>query len=220
MRLFWAVFIAVCTLIGASYHYAGVSGEPAESLTTIDAPDARGLVARAGERKPSLAPVYRVPLRVHLGESGLGETERREVLEEINEIWLAQAGICFAIHIVTHDQVMVTGADLWFSPTVSGYEDLNGYFRDDHEMRVRDWPDLGPAQNPARHPAARTAAHELGHLFGLSHRQNAHDNLMRSKTYGWHLSADEIKEARRTAARKVLSDGSPDRCGLAHAPEP
>jgi hypothetical protein len=147
----------------------------------------------------------------------MGEEERREVLDEINEIWLAQAGICFAFHIVTHDLAMEGGADLWFSPTISGYEDLNGYYKSDREMRVRDRPDLGPARNPARHPAARTAAHELGHLLGLPHRQDSHDNLMRSKTYGWQLSADEVKRARHTAASMALPDGLPGRCGVTNA---
>jgi hypothetical protein len=181
----------------------------------IDPTDAHDVVAVTDEAKPRLAPVCRVPLRVHLGESGLGEEERSEVLEEINGIWLAQAGICFEIHIVTHDQIMATGADLWFSPTISGHEDLNGYFKGDHEIRVRDWPDIGPAQKPAKHPAARTAAHELGHLFGLSHRQDSGDNLMRSKTYGWRLSTAEIENARHIAATKALPDGSPGDCGTA-----
>src|SRR3990172_6512595 len=38
-------------------------------------------------------PVYRIPLRVHLGQSGRSPAEFKAILKEINDIWLSQAGI-------------------------------------------------------------------------------------------------------------------------------
>jgi hypothetical protein len=90
---------------------------------------------------------------------------------------------------------------------------MNGVYRSDHDIRVRDTPNLGPADHPARHPAARTAAHELGHGLGLSHRQDSDDNLMRSKTFGWRLNREEVRTARETARAKALPDRSLPGCG-------
>ncbi len=160
-------------------------------------------------------PLYRIPLRVHLGGSGMRTSGYREVLGEINDIWLSQAGICFEMHVVASDEVSPTGMDIWFAPAIAGYDHLNGYYSGDHDMRVRDFPALGPAPNPARHPAARTAAHEFGHALGLPHRQDSNDNLMRSKTYGWHLSLTEVYMARQAAVLKALPDLTPHRCNVA-----
>lgn len=51
------------------------------------------------------------------------------------------------------------------------------------------------------------------HVFGLHHRQDSDDNLMRAKTFGWQLNEDEIRSARAVAARKALRDLSLLRCG-------
>ncbi len=62
----------------------------------------------------AFAKVYRIPLRVHLGKSGRPVKEWIPVLEEINHIWLSQAGICFEIETVLHDGIMNKGMDIWF----------------------------------------------------------------------------------------------------------
>jgi hypothetical protein len=158
-------------------------------------------------------PVYRVPLRVHLGESGRSPEEFTVILEEINDIWLSQAGICFEMQIVLDEEPMKLGMDIWFLPVLPSDPGLNGCFQDEHSIQVRDTPILGSADHPAHYPAARTAAHECGHGLSLHHRQDSDDNLMRSKTYGWQLNAKEVQEARRAAAGKALQDTSLRNCG-------
>jgi len=151
-------------------------------------------------------PVYRIPLRVHLGESNRSPQDFRDILDEINHIWLSQAGICFEMQVVLNDEPLERGMDLWFLPVLPGDPGMNGYFRSDHDIQVRDTPVLKPAGHPARYPAARTAAHECGHGLSLSHRQDSDDNLMRSKTYGWQLNDQEIRAARRAASKMALPD--------------
>jgi hypothetical protein len=153
-----------------------------------------------------LGPVYRIPLRVHIGESGRNPQELKDILDEINHIWLSQAGIFFVMQVVPDDEPLEQGMDIWFMPVLQGDPSLNGYFRSDHDIQVRDTPILKPAEHPARHPAARTAAHECGHGLSLPHRQDSDDNLMRSKTYGWQLNAQEIRDARKAAAMMALPD--------------
>lgn len=155
-------------------------------------------------------PVYRIPLRVHLGGSARPAEEWGPILEEINSIWLSQAGICFEVRTVSHDEPSAQGFDLWFEATLP---DWNGFYRDEHDMHVRDTPDLRPARRTARSPAARTAAHELGHALQISHRQDSDDNLMRSKSYGMRLHADEVQKARYHARQYALPDTGPSRCG-------
>ncbi len=155
-------------------------------------------------------PVYRIPLRVHLDGSSRPQVEWIPILEEINSIWLSQAGICFEIEIVDHDVKRTSGLDIWFESNIPQW---NGYYRDEHDIHVRDDPDLHPATHPARFSAARTAAHELGHALKLRHRQNSDDNLMRSKTFGWQLHSDEIIKARIAAKALTVGDTSPEHCG-------
>ena len=146
-------------------------------------------------------PVYHIPLRVHLGDSNRAPKDWLPILEEINFIWFSQAGICFEIHTVSHDNELETGFDLWFESTIP---DWNGYYTDLHDIHVRDNPDLRPAKHPADSSAARTAAHELGHALSLGHKQDSDDNLMRSKTYGWQLHDDETAQARTTSRKLVF----------------
>ena len=153
-----------------------------------------------------LGPVYRIPLRVHIGESKRSMQEFRDILNEINHIWLSQAGILFVMQVVLDDEPSEQGMDIWFMPVLQGNRGMNGYFRSDHDIQVRDTPVLKPAEHPARYPAARTAAHEFGHGLSLPHRQDSDDNLMRSKTYGWQLNAKEIRDARKAAAEMALTD--------------
>ena len=159
-----------------------------------------------------LEPVYRVPLRVHLGQSRRSPADFRVMLEEINGIWLVQAGICFEMQTVLDDEPLERGMDIWFLPVLPEGAEMNGYYRNDHYILVRDTPILGPASHPARYPAARTAAHECGHGLSLFHRQDSDDNLMRSKTLGWQLNSREVQEARKAAAQKALPDTAPRRC--------
>ncbi len=159
-------------------------------------------------QSPPYLPVYRVKLRVHLAGSGRAPQEFIPIFDEINDIWWSQAGICFEIEAVGHDKTLADGLDMWFSPYIGG---LNGYY-DGYDIQMTDDPALQPAANPAMYSAARTAAHELGHALGLPHRQESDDNLMRSKTYGWQLSNEEIEAARGVAAKIAESDTTPIRC--------
>ena len=161
---------------------------------------------------PVVEPVYRIPLRVHLGQSGRSPADFKVMLEEINRIWLDQAGICFEMQIVLDDEPLERGMDIWFLPILPGGAEMNGYYRDDHYIQVRDTPILGPASHPACYPAARTAAHEFGHGLSLFHRQDSDDNLMRSKTLGWQLNSREVQEARKAAVQKAMPDTAPGRC--------
>jgi hypothetical protein len=161
--------------------------------------------------RPPRSPVYRIPLRIHLGDSERPLQEWIAILEEINHIWLSQAGICFEMHTVYHDYVLDNGMDIWFSPGRGKI--LNGYFSDEHEIWVKDTPDLRPAPIPSKYAASRTAAHELGHGLNLSHREDADNNLMRSQTRGWKLNEEEIKGARKRAAEIAISDMEELHCG-------
>jgi hypothetical protein len=167
-------------------------------------------LGQANRKSRVLEPVYRIPLIVHLGNSGRPTEEWIPILEEINSIWLSQAGICFEIRTVSHNEISGLGLDLWFEATLP---DWNGFYLDEHDMHVRDNPDLRPARRAAKFPAARTAAHELGHALRISHRQDSDDDLMRSKTYGMQLHADEVQTARRHAGKFALPDTGLVRCG-------
>jgi hypothetical protein len=200
-----AVLLALAVLVPTAGAQAGGASAP-------PAPGGH----RAAQDRPVPQPVYHIPLRVHLGKSGRHDAAAfRPVLDEINAIWLSQAGICFEMQIVETEDRRKVGMDLWFMPILPGGMWLNGYYRDDHEIHVRNRPELGPAEHPARHPAARTAAHELGHGLGLRHRQDSDDNLMRSRTSGWQLNDEEVRIARETAKHKALSDAAVRKCGIA-----
>lgn len=167
------------------------------------------------EASPAVAPknyepVYRIPLRVHLERSRRPAPKWKPILEEINSIWLSQAGICFEMEVVRNETPASRGFDLWFENTIPVW---NGYYGDPHDMHVRDDPDLRPAEHPAASSAARTAAHELGHALGLEHRQDSDDNLMRSKTYGWQLHPDEIMAAREAAGKFAAENQAKGGCG-------
>ena len=154
-------------------------------------------------------PVIQIPLRVHLGNSDRVPEKWLPILSEINFIWFSQAGICFEMHTVSHDEEFENGLDLWFESTIP---DWNGYFTDLHDIHVRDSPNLRPAKDPAGSSAARTAAHELGHALSLGYRQNSDVNLMCSKTYGWQLHKDEITQARKAAEELAAANRNTAPC--------
>jgi hypothetical protein len=163
------------------------------------------------QRSPYL-PVYHVPLRVHLDKSSRSVQAFIAILEEINQIWWTQAGICFEMQVVMNDSLLGSGIDIWFVPQINDNDSLNGIFSSKHSIYVRDTPILTPAASPARYAAARTAAHELGHALNLPHRQDSDDNLMRSKTYGWQLNREEIAVARSAAAARAIKNDGASSC--------
>lgn len=155
-------------------------------------------------------PVYHVPLRVHIAASSRPKEEFPRIFSEINAIWFSQARICFDIEAVRSDAEAERGLEMWFRPSIGA---LNGSY-DGEIILMKDHPTLAPAPHPAQEGAARTAAHELGHALGLHHAQNSADNLMRSKTYGWHLNRQEITQARNRAAKLAVSAGPETSCSL------
>lgn len=170
---------------------------------------------------PPQTPVYRIPLRIHRGDSGMGPTELGDVLEEMQWIWWSQAAICFEIEVVDHDDTMNVGYDLWFvtDPKSGNY---NGYYNGDHDIWTIDQPSLGSAPNPTEHPASRTSAHELGHGLNLSHYNNQPDSddaLMSSGKRGWELHDFEIDTARNRAAAKAIDDLTPIYCTPIDVPQ-
>ena len=203
------IYLSVFGLVVALLFFSQSEAAPDEGVLT-DVP-LKSIQAGANSLAPALLPVYRIKLRVHLANSSRTPQEFEPILAEINKIWQTQAGICFEIHTVDHDITLIDGLDMWFSPDIGGY---NGYYDGEH-IQMSDAPVLAHAANPARSPAARTAAHELGHALNLRHRQDSDENLMRSRTYGWHLNAQEIRHARETAADIAIKDTFPFNCGPA-----
>lgn len=203
------VYRSVLALLTALHVFAQAETAPAKAVLS----DALLNSEQAGVsgQAPNLLPLYRIKLRVHLADSSRTPEEFEPIFAEINNIWQTQAGICFEIHTVDHDNTLIDGLDMWFAPDIGGY---NGYYDGEH-IHMSDAPVLAHAPNPAKSSAARTAAHELGHALDLRHRQDSDDNLMRSRTYGWQLNEQEILQARETAADIALEDTAPLNCGPA-----
>jgi hypothetical protein len=198
--IYLSVFGLLVTFLSVTEDSLGQRAQSDAPLKSIQATE--NLLA------PALLPVYRIKLRVHLTNSSRTPQQFGPIFAEINRIWLIQAGICFEIQTVADDIILVDGLDMWFSPDIGGY---NGYYDGQH-IQMSDFPVLAHAANPAKSAAARTAAHELGHALNLRHRQDSDENLMRSRTYGWHLSIQEILNARETAADIAVQDTSPLDC--------
>ncbi|MEM6993995.1 MAG: hypothetical protein AAF721_26015 [Myxococcota bacterium] len=178
-------------------------------------PETSGDASSTGEpippvEPPPFLPLYRIPTRVHMANSALTDEELLGYLTEMNAIWRSQAGICFEIEVVDHEETMSIGYDMWFQPEVDGY---NGYYYGDHSIYVRDYPTLNDAPNPVGLPGARVAAHELGHALTLAHDQGSDDYLMRSGTEGWQIPMYQIDASRSRAEDKADADTSPEDCG-------
>jgi hypothetical protein len=188
-------------------HTAAYAGEPDVSSQLESS------ITPAKPKPSPPLPVYHIPLRIHLNESARPIAAFNEILEELKNIWWSQAGICFESQIVMNDDVKHLGFDIWFVPQINGSDSINGVYNNGHSIYVRDTPILRAAPNPAQHPAARTAAHELGHALGLPHRQDSDKNLMRSKSFGWHLNKDEIAIARKNAVSRAITDDVDILCG-------
>jgi hypothetical protein len=164
---------------------------------------------------PGRTPVYRINLRVHRGRSALPAAELRKSLEEMNSIWLSQAGVCFEITSVRDDSTAANGFDIWFVPEVPDPPGVNGVFKGDHDVWSRDYPNLRPAIKPVAYRAARTSAHELGHGLSLRHYDgfaDSADSLMGSGFLGWQLHDFEIEAARARARQKANPNLIPTSC--------
>jgi hypothetical protein len=197
----------------------------AEPDAATDAGDDAGPDASdddASVTPPPFTPLYRLAVRIHAGESALTDEQFTAVTAEVNQIWRAQAGVCFEFELVDHDE-LGPGFDIWYRAGESG--DPNGYYSGDNDIFSRDEPSLGAAPNPVQIPTARTTAHEFGHGLGLSHQDfgnacpdgngnlNCDDLLMRSGRRGFFLSEPEIETARGRAEDKALADTTPLDCG-------
>jgi hypothetical protein len=118
-----------------------------KSLDAIEPEKAIRLVTTSTNETPPYVPVYRIPLHVHVGNSGRSPSQFVMIFDEMNSIWWAQAGICFEIQAVTYDEPLVNGVDIWFVPVLKEYSSSNGYYIGDHEIYVRDTPILGFASS-------------------------------------------------------------------------
>lgn len=192
-------------------------------------------VQHLGSAPPELETRFSISLAVHTPRSNLSDATLCDVLEELNQIWWQQAGICFEIELVQHDQVGTDRLDLWFEsrpPFPNGVE-ANGVYSGPNSIYALDQPELLSVARSVRYPAARTAAHELGHALGLGHQncgEECFDLLMASGTTGYRLSSshpastDEIARARdialcSTAGPAVTALAADQTCGAARLPD-
>jgi hypothetical protein len=152
-------------------------------------------------------PLYRIPVRVHVGTSSLALDAVLTYLREVNLIWGHQAAICFEFEIVRHNRTEDDGFDIFFKPELEalpGYKVISGLHQGDHDIQVRDVPDLYNLPPAIVSKGARTTAHELGHALGLQHDERSNAFLMRSGHQGIQLQPHEIRIARGRAALKTL----------------
>jgi hypothetical protein len=184
-----------------------------------------------GSAAPGLTPVYRVPLRVHVGMSKLTDAELGPIFAELNSIWLEQAGVCFEIEVTSAETNRTDGFDFRYtSGQIPGASTANGLTQSAHSIWSIDHPRLNDVAMPVMNPTARTTAHELGHALGLEHENpppstdcaspcycvqlgdDCDEYLLRSGTKGFHISKPEVDIARGRAARVALKDQA-SQCG-------
>jgi hypothetical protein len=196
--------------LDASVQDAGASADASADADRADA----GQDASAPELP--FTPAFRIPLRVHRGDSGLSGAQLASVLEEMNEIWWKQAAVCFEIEIVKNDEPRRDGFDLWFHRSKLGCNTTaNGVYCGDHDVHSLDAPSLGRADDAewnVRLMPARTAAHELGHGLNLQHYNgfdDSNDSLMSSGRQGFKLHARELETARKRAQSKGAATRAP-----------
>jgi len=190
--------------------------QPDSSPADAGAPD-DGAGGRGGD--PPHTPVYRIPLRVHRGDSALDDTTLLAVLDEMTWIWWSQAAVCFEIEIVDGDQTMQAGFDFWFHRSaIPCSPGANGVYCGDHDIHSLDRPSLGAVDNAewdTEHNPSRTSAHELGHGLSLDHYNgfpDSNDSLMSSGRQGFKLYEAEVTAARNRARSKALADTTPLYC--------
>lgn len=171
---------------------------------------------------PPLTPAFHIPLRVHRADSGLSDVLLVEILEEVNQIWWKQAGICFEIEVVRTEEVRKDGFDFWFHRSRLGCNaNANGVYCGDHDIHSLDAPSLSRADNASwnvRRGPARTTAHELGHGLNLDHFNgyaDSNDSLMSSGRQGFKLHEAETTTARKRAQTKALPNSPATPCPTA-----
>lgn len=171
---------------------------------------------------PRLTPAFHIPLRVHRADSGLSDALLVEILEEVNQIWWKQAGICFEAEVVRTEEVRKDGFDFWFHRSRLGCNaNANGVYCGDHDIHSLDAPSLSRADNAAwnvRRGPARTTAHELGHGLNLDHFNgfvDSNDSLMSSGRQGFKLHEAETTTARKRAQEKALANSPATPCATA-----
>lgn len=186
-----------------------------------DAKDA-GSDAGAAVEPPPFAPAFHIPLRVHRADSGLSDMLLAEILQEVNQIWWRQAGICFEVEVVRTNEVRTDGFDFWFHRSRLGCNaNANGVYCGDHDIHSLDAPSLNKADSPAwtvRRGPARTTAHELGHGLNLDHYNgfaDSNDSLMSSGRQGFKLHEAEITTARKRAQSKTVQNSPATPCSPA-----
>lgn len=168
------------------------------------------VLASEGESEHSelpFYPLYRIPVRVHVGTSSLALDAVLTYLREVNLIWGHQAAICFEFEVIRHQWTEDDGFDIFFKPELEalpGYQVISGMHQGDHDIQVRDVPDLYNIPPAMVSKGARTTAHELGHALGLQHDERSNAFLIRAGHQGIQLQPHEIRTARRHAALKTL----------------
>lgn len=205
-------------------------------------PELRRCQSMPQDAAPAVFPVLRIPLAVHVGGSALSDDDICGIMEEMNNIWYAQAGICFEMEL---DRVFFDMGNpqidrasekrsnilnFWLLRDNSLFptaQSANGVYlggRDEAYTMDRPGLNTGGVVTRSRFAAARTGAHELGHALSLGHQNcgaACYNLLMTSGRRGFEIvtgvpaSVNEVQRARNTAVssrRRALGDTSSNFC--------